>query len=260
MDCSKYILNWKPAVKDPRRKLFVPRTLSATDDQFPPLPNRVDLRGGFQPVYDQGNIGSCTANALAALFSFQAYDQQLNVFTPSRLFIYWNERNMEGTITTDAGAFLSDGIKVLNTLGTCSEDSWPYIEMRYQDRPSDEAFEAAKKNTALEFQSIPSNDTYAMCACLADGYPFVCGIPLFRSFQTEYVAHTGDVSMPTDFDEYIGGHAICVVGYDGEEEKFLCRNSWSERWGMKGYFTVPFEYLKSSASDIWTIRKVAQAA
>ena len=42
-----------------------------------------DLRPKAPPIYDQGQLGSCTANGIASLIQYI----QPN-FTPSRLFIY----------------------------------------------------------------------------------------------------------------------------------------------------------------------------
>jgi C1A family cysteine protease len=46
-----------------------------------------------------------------------------------------------------------------------------------------------------------------------------------------------------------------AVGYDQGAKRFIARNSWGERWGKKGYFTITFEYLEMLAADFWTIRK-----
>jgi C1A family cysteine protease len=95
------------------------------------LPISVDLRGKMPPVYDQGALGSCTGNALACAFE---YDDK-NIFQPSRLFIYYNERNIEGTVSSDSGALISDGIKSLETYGVCPETLGPYDISKFADKP-----------------------------------------------------------------------------------------------------------------------------
>jgi hypothetical protein len=79
------------------------------------LPPSVDLRTEFSPVYDQGQLGSCTANAIAGAIEFDQRKQGTKEFTPSRLFIYYNERVMERTVNQDAGAQIRDGIKSVAT-------------------------------------------------------------------------------------------------------------------------------------------------
>jgi C1A family cysteine protease len=64
-------------------------------------------------VYDQGQLGSCTGNGIAGAIEFDQRKQGTREFTPSRLFIYYNERVIEGTVTQDAGAQIRDGIKAV---------------------------------------------------------------------------------------------------------------------------------------------------
>ena len=91
------------------------------------LPPRVDLRRQCPPVYDQGQLGSCTANAIGGAIEFDQLKQGLpQIFVPSRLFIYYNERAMEHSIQFDSGAQLRDGIKSVAKLGACPETIWPY--------------------------------------------------------------------------------------------------------------------------------------
>jgi C1A family cysteine protease len=98
-----------------------------------------------------------------------------------------------------------------------------------------------------------------MLLCLAEGYPFVFGIMIYKSFETAKVAKTGIVEMPSLMERWfggcLGGHAVCAVGYNRITKRFLVRNSWGSNWGQEGYFTIPFSYLEKYGSDFWTIRK-----
>src|SRR6266403_3711889 len=121
---------WIPDLPDQRDYLYAapPAFLRA-------LPPRVDLRSKCPPVYDQGQLGSCTANAIGAAFQFNQKKEKLTSFVPSRLFIYYNERDMEGTVAQDAGAYIRDGIKSVNKLGACPEPLWPYDPSAYPPNP-----------------------------------------------------------------------------------------------------------------------------
>ena len=113
---------WTPDLPDARDYMY-----SAPEAVLTKLPTKVDLRGSKMPkVYDQGELGSCTANAIGAAFEFGQIKQGQKDFMPSRLFIYYNERAMEGTIDTDSGAMIRDGMKSVAKLGVCTEDTWPY--------------------------------------------------------------------------------------------------------------------------------------
>jgi len=74
------------------------------------LPTKVDLRRRWPKVYDQGQIGSSTANAIAVAIEFDSKKQKLSDFIPSRLFIYYNARGMQHSVPLDNGAQIRDGI------------------------------------------------------------------------------------------------------------------------------------------------------
>lgn len=210
--------------------------------------------------YNQGNLGSCTANSLGFLVHFDLLNKHSQVahtaFMPSRLFIYYYERVMEHTVNSDAGAVIRDGIKVIANKGVPSEDLWPYDVSVFTHEPSKEAIEAAKQFKALEYRAIDNRNKALMVNALMEGFPISCGISVFESFMSEEVAKTGIVPMPDIHNEnLVGGHAIAVVGYIKEEDVFLMRNSWGTSWGLDGYFKIPAAYLCNPqyASDFWVI-------
>src|SRR5439155_20859076 len=97
-----------------------------------------------------------------------------------------------------------------------------------------------------------------MIGCLASGFPFGFGFTVYESFESTAVARTGKVPMPGTREKVLGGHAVCAIGYRDSDRTFLCRNSWGTKWGMRGYFTIPYAYLTDQdlAADFWTIRLV----
>jgi len=225
---------------------------------FGSLPASVDLRAGCAPLYDQGALGSCTANAIAAAFQFDQHKEDgVEEFMPSRLFIYYNERSVEGTTGQDSGAMIRDGVKSVHKLGVCPEFMCPYDVDKFTDAPSKECYDAAKAHTATRYHRVPQT-TRQMKACLAAGFPFVFGFTVLTSFESDEVAKTGEMPMPCDDDQPLGGHAVCCVGYDDAREVFIVRNSWGDGWGDGGYFYMPYDFISNSnlASDFWTIRWV----
>ncbi|MGF7229249.1 MAG: C1 family peptidase [Candidatus Saccharibacteria bacterium] len=250
-------LGWVPDLPDQRDKIYEPLKKLG----LAPLPEHVDLRTECPAVYDQGQLGSCTANALAAAFDFDRHKQGKPFMTPSRLFIYWNERSLEGTTNSDAGANIRDGVKVLRKIGTPPETDWPYVISTFTEKPSAKSFTDASANQALTYQRIqrPTGDaTRDMQTCLAEGYPFVSGISVYQSFESPTTNKTGIIPMPGKGETLLGGHAILVIGYDSTKQWFVCRNSWGTVWGDKGYFYLPFAYLSSRnlSSDMWVIKTV----
>jgi C1A family cysteine protease len=243
---------WVPDLPDQRDHLFAarPAVLAA-------LPPSVDLRDKCPKVYDQGRLGSCTANAIAAAYEFGLLKQGLPDFMPSRLFIYYNERVMEGTIKSDSGAMIRDGIKSLNKQGVCEEVSWAYDITRFADEPPAPCYQEALGNLATSYQRV-QRSLAQLKGCLADGYPIVFGFMVYESFESEEVARTGVVPMPGANEQALGGHAVLAVGYDDATGRFLVRNSWGSEWGQGGYFTMPYAYLteRSLSSDFWAVNVV----
>ena len=223
------------------------------------LPSKVDLRANCPAVYDQGQLGSCTGNAIAGAIQFDRMKQNLTPdFVPSRLFIYYNERVMEHTVSTDSGAMIRDGIKSVANYGVCPEVSdWPYDINKFAQKPPIKAFSDAKLHKAVSYSRL-INNIAQLKGCLASGYPFVFGFSVYESFESPEVARTGIVPMPQPTEKQVGGHAVMAVGYDDAEQRFIVRNSWNEGWGMEGYFTIPYAYLTDNnlADDFWTIRIV----
>jgi C1A family cysteine protease len=254
-------LGWQRDLPDHRDFLY-----SAPLAQLKALPQKVDLRKSCPPVYNQGAIGSCTANAIAAAVQFDRLkNSQKPDFVPSRLFVYYNERAIEHTIHYDAGAQLRDGIKSVAKQGVCPEKEWPYDDTAPSNenapfpvgapaglKPLAKCYNDAAKYTAVSYQRVVQT-LAQMKGCLAEGYPFVFG---FTVYEKWYDNETKVLPLPSANEGVVGGHAVLAVGYDDAKQLFTFRNSWGVSAGDKGYFYMPYAYLTdaSLANDLWTIR------
>lgn len=219
---------------------------------------KIDLRDRCPPIYDQGNLGSCTANAIAGAYEFDMIkEEEKEIFTPSRLFIYYNEREMEGTVGEDSGAQIRDGIKSINKIGVCPEIMWPYDVENLTLKPMESCYNDAVDHKSIMYRRVRQN-LEQMKQCLMEGFPFVFGFVVYESFDSEQAAKTGIIPMPKPGEQVVGGHAVMAVGFDTEKNWFIVRNSWGVDWGDQGYCYMPFEYLTNSdyASDFWTIERV----
>lgn len=219
------------------------------------VPRKVDLRKLCSPVENQGDLGACTGNALVGNLEFlcrKATGKKAPDY--SRLFIYYNERVIEGTISEDAGAQIRDGVKSLVKQGVCLESMWPYQIDRFTVKPPRTLYDQAKQHRVTSYHRIESLSQ--MEQCLSEGYPFVFGFSVYESFQSDEVMKTGVVPMPSHGEQMVGGHAVMAVGFDSSIQRFIVRNSWGPDWGDGGYFTIPYAYLASRdlSDDFWTLR------
>jgi C1A family cysteine protease len=242
---------WLPDLPDARDHLY-----AAPVAALVALPDKVDLRKGLPDPYDQGQLGSCTGNAIAAGVQFERRKQKKQPdFVPSRLFIYYNERVFEHTVSIDSGAQIRDGIKTVAKQGVCPESKWPYDISKFAEKPTKKAYQEAAKRKVTSYSRL-AQATNQLKGCLASGYPFVFGFTVYESFESPSVAKTGVVPMPKPNEKVLGGHAVLAVGYDNDTQRFIVRNSWGPGWGDKGHFTMPFAYLTDDnlSDDFWTIR------
>ncbi len=250
---AKRVYGWVPDVPDHRDLAYAAPVAPTV-----PMPAKVDLSATLPEAYDQKDLGSCTANAIAGAHQFDQIKQKLvPVFMPSRLFIYYNERVMEGTTESDSGAQIRDGIKSIARQGVCPEPMWPYVIAQFTVKPSEACYAEACKHRAVRYYRVPRS-LGQLKGCLAEGYPYVFGFSVYESFESQEVKDTGVVPMPGANEALLGGHAVLAVGYDDAQQRFLVRNSWGPDWGLKGHFTMPYAYLLDGnlSDDFWTVRQV----
>jgi C1A family cysteine protease len=241
---------WHPDLPDQRDVLFTRGPAGAVA-----IADTVDLRntGNLPLVYDQGELGSCTANAIGGAFQYGQRAAKAADFMPSRLFIYYNERVVEGSVREDAGAMIRDGIKVLNKLGVPPEKEWPYNIAKFAKKPTAKSFRDGLKHQLLKYQRCAT--ILSMQQALTLNLPVVAGFTVYESFESDEAAKTGIIPTPLPSEEVLGGHAILIVGYQkvGGKDHWIVRNSWGPDWGDKGYCYIPFTI---KFTDCWTMQQV----
>jgi C1A family cysteine protease len=253
---------WRPQLPDARDVLYMARLKGLPPAEY-------DLRPSMPAVYDQGQLGSCTGNAIAAAMEYERDRQGLSDFVPSRLFIYYNERALEGTVSSDSGAVIRDGIKVVNREGVCPETLWPYDIGVFTVKPPKRCYVAAQKDKAVQYEAIQTLGD--LKDAIASNLAVVFGFTVYQSFESQSVAQRGVMPMPKPGEATVGGHAVLAVGYSDPKSHLIVRNSWGPSWGDRGYFYMPYEYLTGSkagsdsspinkahlASDFWAIQMVS---
>lgn len=244
---EKRKLGWTRPHKDFRDRKYLPKIVK--------LPVLMDLRNIDFPIYDQGSLGSCTANALAAAYEYDEIKQNKEYFMPSRLFLYYNERKIIGTTNYDSGANIRDGIKTLVKEGVCSENMWKYNVSKFTKKPCRQCYKAALQDQIQEYLAI-DDSPISIRSCLADSFPIPFGFSVYESFWN--IGKDGIMPMPQPSERVEGGHAVLCVGYDDNKQLYIVRNSWGSDWGDKGYFYMPYQFMHNSdiCEDFWAIKFV----
>jgi C1A family cysteine protease len=256
---------WRPDLPDHRDRIFNLERKVYRSVELPPV---CSLRGQMPEVYDQGQLGSCTGNGVAAVLEHTESKQGQGSVTPSRLFIYYGERVIEGTVAQDSGAQIRDGIKVVASEGAPPESDWPYDIAKFAEKPSAAACEAAKQHEAIQYLRIlPGTAGAPIRSPIQEGLPVVFGFTVPARFESATWAPASEyLSLPAAGEENIGGHCVVVVGWDFSLKKFPVnvfeiRNSWGPGWGDNGYFWMDARWLEEPSrglsSDFWVIDKVA---
>ncbi|MBV5346658.1 C1 family peptidase [bacterium] len=245
MKFKKY--NWLPDIPDNRDKLYVAMPTA--------IPDKVDLRPFCPVVENQGSLGSCSGNAIVGALEILINKNKKTFVDLSRLFVYYNERVMERTVNIDAGAIIRDGIKTIAVSGVCTELLWPYDIAKFRKKPTAKCYVEATKRIITSYSRLITFED--KLNCLASGFPFVFGFSVYDSFETEAVSKTGIMVMPNKYEKFLGGHAVCAVGYDKIKQVFIVRNSWGPEWGDAGYFYMPFDYVANNnlSDDFWKIQR-----
>lgn len=218
-------------------------------------PDIVDLRPYCSPIENQGNLGSCTGQAVAG--AIELLNKRNGKPTDvSRLFIYYYARLLEGTTNYDDGAYIRDAIKASNKYGVSLEKYWPYDIKRFNKEPITEAKNDAQQRKVTRYERLTNLD--GCIDALTNGYPIILGFNVYTSFMSNNVARTGVMPYPnTKRERLLGGHAVLLVGYDKTKKVFIVRNSFGKNWGDKGYFYMPFDIIRPEMSDdYWIIKSV----
>jgi C1A family cysteine protease len=205
----------------------------------------IDVFTGLSlPVYDQGRLGSCTANAgvlyrrwLAQKFpQYSSPDCNL-----SRLFLYYQERALpwNNTVNEDSGASTRDVMIVILKTGICPEIDFPYDVGRFASAPTQAAQMVATAYKDGAYHRVPDAD--GVISSLVSGYPVLIGTMLYPEFEN--IGPDGIMPIPKVGERPIGGHEMVIHGYSSARKAFRLQNSWGLGWGDHGHLWMPEQFL-----------------
>jgi C1A family cysteine protease len=133
---------------------------------------------------------------------------------------------------------------------------WWYNIAKFTVKPNLSVYNDGLRRKIIQYAKVPQSIS-AFQACLTAGNPIVGGFTVFQSFMN--TGSDGMVVMPEGDESVLGGHAICIVGFDAAKRVWIVRNSWGKNWGDNGYGYFPYEYLTSPglAADFWTATSIS---
>ena len=223
----------------------------------------VNLSSFVPHDYNQGNLESCTVNALCSAYGLEIKSQhekdaRFHFFEPSRLFVYYNSRVFAGRESQNAPVSYRDALKSIHKIGVCKESVWPYDTSKFNEKPPPEAYEGAEGNIMSRYERL-DQDVHQLKACLKSGSPFAFGIEVYENFyDLEKEGNDGIMTVPSE-KELAGGplglHAVLGVGYNDHTRLFKILNSYGDDFGKEGYFYIKYEYVMNPIHcfDFWKI-------
>jgi C1A family cysteine protease len=213
-----------------------PTALTGSKGTAPPngvaLPASVDYTDKMQPVRDQGQETAAVGFAIAAAVEYQIRKALGEIVAISPRYIYYYAREKEGTVSSDSGALMRDGVSVVATRGAVPESAWPYRPGEFAKAPP-ASVASARPYKISKYQAL--GNLNAIKSALARSGPVVIGVTMYEGFEEQATAKTGRIQMPRVNEKVLGGFAVCLIGYDDGQRLFKFRNSWSASWGDKGY-------------------------
>ena len=211
------------------------------------LPKKVDYTPKLSPVRDQGDEGTCVSFACASgMKEYQELLDYAKLIELSPRFVYSECKKIDGMPESE-GTTLRAAMQVLHKKGVRREKFWPY--QPYQnDKAKKGNLANAKKFRIKTYARILNLNELRLS--LANKGPCVIGVQVFKGMMK---TKTGIVSRPKKKEYPLGAHAICPVGYDDKTKLVKFKNSWSEKWGKKGYGFLPYAYIERYMMDAWSL-------
>ncbi len=234
-----------------------------------PCPPLVSLIPQMPIIQNQGQRGTCVS--FAAIAAYEHFLKKAGAYQDlSEQFLYWNCKRSDG-IPLSEGTWLGVALPLLARDGVCLETDWPYHAVPIAGNVGQNPPPAGSQLKALTYR-VSSYNTLAPTS-VSDIRQEICdqkcvafSIPVFNSwYGSSTVANTGEITMPIPGEMRVGGHAMCLVGYEDLPNspelgggRFLVRNSWGGSWGISsplgaGYGTIPYAYIAKFCSEAYSI-------
>jgi len=214
-----------------------------------PVPKALDYTLEMSPVRNQGDEGTCVAFAsVVGVKEYEDSKEYRKLIQLSPRYVYNLCKKLDGAPGQE-GTYPRVAMKVLLHYGVCPESLWPY-RPHQKDKPKKNAEILARRYRIKAYARLKDLDE--MKRSLMVNGPFLAGVKVFSSWMNKKVQKTGFIPMPKKGEEFLGGHAVCIVGFNDKNGLFKFKNSWGRQWADKGYGYLPYRYIQLYCSDAWS--------
>ncbi|MZP30583.1 hypothetical protein GTO91_12750 [Heliobacterium undosum] len=225
----------------------------------PSLPVSVNLLDKLPPVYNQGVRNTCCAFVTSEIHDYCTG----NTESFSQEYAYWYAKQLDGKPSMN-GTYLKYTTQAVAEYGQCLESQWPY-NPEQAPASSPPGVDEAAAPYKLQWTALKPTDVISIKKSLADGNLVGVSIPAYASWvKSQACWLSGAVTLPLPQEPSIGGHAICLAGYQDDSSYpgggyFIFRNSWGNIWGYKcalgaGNGTIPYQYIADLTWECFTNR------
>ena len=212
----------------------------------------IDLRKHCPGIYNS-RLNDSVTSSLAAMYEYyKILDDRNFIDIPSRLFMYYNERQLLNTIPQDSGSQIRIGLRAMNKFGVSMEKFWRYDIDNLSIKPPDKCYINA--NHSIYYFRL-NQDLNTLKQSLIKKLPFVFGCCVYRDYLLSKL-NGGLLLLPDKKEEVEDYISFMCVGFDDKKKHFIIRNNQGLLWGDKGYGYIPYFYIlnKNLCTDFWSFR------
>lgn len=223
------------------------------------LPQVVDTRSSCGAIKNQQQMGSCTGHTGAESIEWICRRYLGKQPTLSPLYFYAKELIADGDFPNDDG---STGLTLCNVgivSGCCEDSLYPDASQEIIQPTADMDANAAQYRMGA-YHGLTGSQVALSVLGDPTPWPVEIGFTVYESFESESVATTGIMPIPSPGEQVLGGHEVLMVGYDVGEvatlrpsaagPSALIQNSWGTGWGLQGFFWMPIAILDADDTDL----------
>lgn len=224
------------------------KQLNANNANSNGLLTQYSLEEYLPEIGDQGNVGSCVgwATAYYGLTIVKRMENGKDYPEFSPLSVFNRYCHLKGFDPCRDGSYIDGCLSLLVTKGC------PFVKDYDKPNCSVDANTKRYNDCLFSFERLQHNNANQLKLSLVNNCPVIIGLEVFQgglgnTLNSKFLDSNGVAKMDLFRNgKYpVGGHALCVVGYDDNVGggAFKIANSWGKSWGKSGFFWLRYKDL-----------------